>query len=107
MNAETFEIKNREMKKIFSTKESLIFLRFSHFSLPDCCRFVDLDDKMSDDSWSSQIAFRALCEFFESVSNETSKPKKKEKLDRFFVACRSHMTNTSSNKAFSLFPVVR
>ena len=80
-------------------KRKLILILFSHFSSQIV---VDFTDKMSDDSWSSKIAFRALCEFFESISNETSKPKKREKLDRFFVACRSHLTNTSS-----LFPVVR
>jgi hypothetical protein len=29
-----------------------------------------------------------MCDFLESLFNETSKPKKKEKVEKFFAACR-------------------
>ena len=59
---------------------------------------------MSDDGWSRKVSFRAISDFLESVFRESSKPKKKEKSERFLAACRSQM---DSEKTDSLFPILR
>ena len=62
---------------------------------------------MSNDGWSKAVNFRAVCDFLEVISNEPSKPKKKEKAERFLAVCRSTMEKSSAAADGSLFPIIR